>query len=51
MKQIMPEFCQLAMKDKSFIDEMMPQCMDMMKNMNFPMKEMMSKMMNMGNKK
>jgi hypothetical protein len=45
MKKLIPEFCQTAMKDKSFIQEMMPNCMEMMKGMDFPMKEMMSKMM------
>jgi len=45
MKKLIPEFCQLAMQDKSFMQEMMPQCMEMMKGMDFPMKEMMSRMM------
>jgi len=45
MKKIIPEFCQTAMGDQSFIQEMMPRCMEMMKEMDFPMKEMMSKMM------
>ncbi|MGB9630241.1 MAG: hypothetical protein ACPL6D_16425 [Thermodesulfobacteriota bacterium] len=45
MKRIIPEFCQIAMQDKSFMMEMMPRCMEMMKGMDFPMKEMMSKMM------
>ncbi len=45
MKKLIPEFCQTAMRDKSFIQEMMPTCMEMMKGMDFPMKEMMSKMM------
>jgi hypothetical protein len=44
MKKLILEFCQLAMQDKSFMQEMMPQCMEMMKGMDFPMKEMMSKM-------
>ncbi len=45
MKKLIPEFCKTAMEDKSFIQEMMPTCMEMMKGMDFPMKEMMSKMM------
>ena len=45
MKKLIPEFCQTAMKDKSFVQEMMPNCMEMMKGMDFHMKEMMSKMM------
>lgn len=45
MRKLIPEFCQAAMKDKSFMQEMMPQCMEMMKGMDFPMREMMSKMM------
>jgi len=45
MKKLIPQFCEIAMQDKSFIQEMMPQCMEMMKGMDFPMKEMMSKMM------
>jgi hypothetical protein len=45
MKKLMLEFCQTAMGDKSFVQEMMPRCMEMMKGMDFPMKEMMSKMM------
>lgn len=45
MKELIPEFCQTAMGDQSFIQEMMPRCMEMMKGMDFPMKEMMSKMM------
>ena len=45
MKKLIPEFCQIAMQDKSFVQEMMPHCMEMMKGMDFPMKEMMSKMM------
>lgn len=45
MKKIIPEFCQIAMGDQSFVQEMMPHCMDMMKGMDFPMKEMMSRMM------
>jgi len=50
MKRIMSEFCETAMKDKEFIQEMMPKCMEMMKGMNFPLKEMMSKMMNVDRK-
>lgn len=45
MKKLIPEFCKTAMEDKSFVQEMMPNCMEMMKGMDFPMKEMMSKMM------
>jgi len=45
MKKLIPEFCQIVMEDKSFVQEMMPHCMEMMKGMDFPMKEMMSKMM------
>src|SRR4030043_1025091 len=45
MKELIPEFCQTAMGDQSFIQEMMPRCMEMMKGTDFPMKEMMSKMM------
>lgn len=45
IKKLIPEFCQIVMRDKSFMQEMMPQCMEMMKGMDFPMKEMMSKMM------
>jgi len=45
MKKLILEFCQIAMEDKSFFQEMMPHCMEMMKGMDFPMKEMMSKMM------
>ena len=45
MKKLMLEFCHTAMEDKFFIQELMPHCMEMMKGMDFPMKEMMSKMM------
>ena len=45
MKKLIPELCQIAMKDKSFMQEMMPRCMEMVKGMDFPMKETMSKMM------
>lgn len=45
IKILMPEFCQIAMEDKTIIQELAPQCMEMMKGMDFPMKEMMSKMM------
>jgi len=45
MKKLIPEFCQLVMQDKSFMKEIMPQCMEMMKGMDFPMKEMRFKMM------
>jgi hypothetical protein len=45
MKKLIPEFCKTAMEDKSFVQEMMPHCMETMKGMDFPMKEMMSKMM------
>ncbi len=45
VKKLMPKFCQILMEDKSIIQEIIPDCMDIMKEMNFPMKEMMSKMM------
>ena len=45
LKKLIPEFCQIAMEDKSPFQEMMPYCMEMMKGMDFPIKEMMSKMM------
>jgi len=45
IKNLMPRFCQIAMKDKTVIQEMMPECLEMMKGADFPMKEMMSKMM------
>ncbi|MCM8830963.1 MAG: hypothetical protein NC918_02065 [Candidatus Omnitrophica bacterium] len=45
VKKLMPKFCEILMGDKSIIQEIMPDCMGMMKGMNFPMKEMMSKMM------
>ena len=45
MKELILEFCQTGMGDPSFMQEMMPRCMEMMKGMDFPMKEMMSKMM------
>lgn len=45
MKKLIPEFCQVAMGDRSFMQEMMPRCMEMMRGMDFPMKEMMAKMM------
>ncbi|PIV21863.1 MAG: hypothetical protein COZ69_01300 [Deltaproteobacteria bacterium CG_4_8_14_3_um_filter_45_9] len=45
MKKLIPEFCKTAMEDKSFVQEMMHNCMETMKGMDFPMKEMMSKMM------
>ncbi|OGQ11263.1 MAG: hypothetical protein A2026_09360 [Deltaproteobacteria bacterium RBG_19FT_COMBO_46_12] len=45
MKKLILKFFQTAMEDKSFFQEMMPHCMEMMKGMDFPMKEMMSKMM------
>ena len=45
IKQVVPEFCQIAMGDEKFFKEMMPKCMDMMSGMRFPMQEMMSKMM------
>ena len=45
MKRIIPGFYQTATEDKEFIQEMMPKCMEMMSGMNFPMKEMMSRMM------
>ncbi len=45
VKKLMPKFCQILMEDKSIIQEIIPDCMNIMKEMNFPMKEMMSKMM------
>jgi len=45
MKELIPEFCQTGMGDPSFMQEMMPRCMEMMKGMDFPMKEMMFRMM------
>lgn len=45
IKKLMPKFCEILTKDKNIIQEMMPRCMEMMKGMDFPMKEMMSKMM------
>jgi len=45
IKKLAPKFCQIAIKDKTIIQEMMPKCMEMMKGMDFPMKEMMSKIM------
>ncbi|NWF93108.1 MAG: hypothetical protein HXY46_09330 [Syntrophaceae bacterium] len=33
MKKLIPEFCQIAMENKSFIQEMMPQCIGMMKGL------------------
>lgn len=45
MKKLIPKFRQIPMVYKSFVQEMMPHCMEMMKGMDFPMKEMMSKMM------
>ncbi|NVM31921.1 MAG: hypothetical protein HWN65_23985 [Candidatus Helarchaeota archaeon] len=45
LKKLLPRFCQIAIKDKTIIQEMMPKCMEMMKGMDFPMKEMMSKIM------
>jgi hypothetical protein len=45
IKKLAPKFCQIVMEDKAIIQEMMPKCMEMMKGMDFPMKEMMTKMM------
>jgi Glu-tRNA(Gln) amidotransferase subunit E-like FAD-binding protein len=45
IKKLMPKFCEIAMKDKTVIQEMMPECLEMMKGADFPMKEMMSNMM------
>jgi Glu-tRNA(Gln) amidotransferase subunit E-like FAD-binding protein len=45
IKKLMPKFCQIVMKEKTIFQEMMPRCMEMMKGMDFPMKEMISKMM------
>lgn len=45
VKKLMPKICPIVMKDKTMIKEMMPVCMEMMQGIDFPMKEMMSKMM------
>lgn len=45
IKKLMPKFCEIAMKDKTIVQEMMPEFMEIMKGLDFPMKEMMSKMM------
>jgi len=45
IKKLMPKFCEIAMKDKTVIQEMMPECLEMMKGADFPMEEMMSNMM------
>jgi len=45
IKKLVPKFCEIAMKDKIVIQEMMLRCMEMMRGADFPMKEMMSKMM------
>jgi len=45
IKKLMQKFCEIAMKDKTVIQQMMPECLEMMKGADFPMKEMMSKMM------
>lgn len=45
IKKLMPKFCEIAMKDKTVIQQMMPECLEMMKGADFPMKEMMSNMM------
>jgi hypothetical protein len=45
IKKLMPKFCEIAMKDETIIQEMMPECLEMMKGADFPMKEMMSNMM------
>ncbi len=45
IKILMPKFCEIIMKDKSIIQRIMPDCMKMMKGMNFPMKDMMSNIM------
>jgi len=45
IKNLMPRFCQIVMKDKTIVQEMMPECMEIMKGLDFPMEEMMSKMM------
>jgi hypothetical protein len=45
IKKLMPKFCEIAMKDKTVNQEMMPECLEMMKGADFPIKEMMSKMM------
>ncbi|MCM8820516.1 MAG: hypothetical protein NC932_00995 [Candidatus Omnitrophica bacterium] len=45
IKKLMSKFCQMAMEDENIIQEMMPECMEMMKRMDFSMKGMMCKMM------
>lgn len=45
LKKLIPEFCETAMRDWTFVQEMMPRCMEMMKGMDSPVKEMMSRMM------
>lgn len=44
-RKLMFKFCNIAMKDKTIMQEMMPQCMEMMSGKDFPMKAMMSQMM------
>ena len=43
IKKLMPKFCEIAMKDMSMISEMRPKCMEIMKEMDFPMKGMICK--------
>ncbi len=38
IKKLMPKICEIAMKDRSLIQEMMPECMQMMKGMDFSIK-------------
>jgi len=45
IKKLMPKFCEIVMKDKTVIQEMMPECLEMMKGADFPIKETMSNMM------
>ncbi|MCM8766783.1 MAG: hypothetical protein NC917_01835 [Candidatus Omnitrophica bacterium] len=43
IKKLIPKFCEIAMNDMAIIKEFMPKCMEMMKEMNFPMKDMIFK--------
>ncbi|MEN3203290.1 MAG: hypothetical protein ABDK87_06120 [Atribacterota bacterium] len=44
IKRLMPKFCKIVMQDKAMMQEMIPECMGMMKEMDFPMYWMMSMM-------
>ena len=45
IRKLMPKFCRIVMENKDIIQEIMPECMEMMKGIDLPMKEMMFKMM------